>query len=130
MKKTYLLLIILLFISSLALAEEITTTKTVKIFFKENTNLRVAKETAETYKQSLNEISLKVIKRAEELAKEDKRKTVLERDITKATDEVFGKLPMNVGDLMEKIKQLSIIELVDLNKKIKTYGEELLEIRE
>jgi len=130
MKKTYSLLIVLLFICSLALAEEVTTTKTVRIFFKENTNLRVAKETAETYKRALNEISLKVIQRAEELAKEDKRKTVLERDITKATDEIFGKLPMNVGDLMEKIKQLSIIELVDLNKKIKTYGEELLEARE
>lgn len=127
MKKITLFSLILLFFTSQALAEEVTTTKTVRIFFKENTNLRVAKESAQTYKATLNELSLKVIQRATKIAKQDKRKTVLERDIIKASEQVFRRSPMNVKELMEKIKQLSIIELVALNKKVKKYGEELIE---
>lgn len=131
MKKTFpvllLFLISVLFSFSLAFAQEVTTTKTVKEFFKANTKLWVAKKAAENYKASLNKISLKVIQKASELAKADNRKTVLERDIEQATEETFRRAPMSTKELMEKIKLLSIIELTDLNKKIKAYGEELLE---
>lgn len=133
MKKIFsfllLFLISVFFSHSPAFAQDITATKTVKEFFKANTTLRVAKEAAENYKASLNEMSLKVIQRATELAREDNRKTVLDRDISQASDEVFGKVPMTIKDLMGKIKLLSIIDLAELSNKIKAYGEELLENR-
>lgn len=129
MKKIILLLTILLSFCSLALAEDITSSRAIKEFFREYTELRIAGDSIETYKTTLNELSQKVIQRAQELAKEDKRKTVLERDIEQASEETFRRAPMTISELMEKIKQLSIIELVDLNKKIKAYGEELLKKR-
>lgn len=125
MKKTILLLTILLSFCSLAFAEDITSSRAIKEFFGEHTELRIAGKSIEAYKATLNELSQKVIQKAQELAKEDKRKTVLERDIEEASEEVFRRAPMTISELMEKIKQLSIIKLVDLNKKIKAYNEEL-----
>ena len=101
----------------------------IKELFKEQTNLRIAKDSIESYKATLNELSLKVIQRCIELVKKDKRKTILKRDVEQAGEEVFRRAPMNIDEIMEKIKPLSIIELAELNKKIKAYADELLEQR-
>lgn len=130
MRKILLGLTIILLTSTLALAQEITTTKTIKGFFKENTDLRVAQEAAEIYKAALNEMSLQVIQKATTLAKEDGRKTVLKRDIDQATEDVFRRAPMTVAELLEKIGQLSTIELTELTNQVKAYSEELLEKKE
>jgi len=127
MKKIILLLTILLSFSSLAFGEDITSSRAIKEFFSEYTKLRIAGKSIEAYKTTLNQLSQKVIQRAQQLAKEDQRKTVLERDIEQASEEVFRQAPMTISELMEKIEQLSIIELVALNKKIKAYNEELLQ---
>ncbi len=127
MKTVLISLTILLLPLSFVCSEDITKTKTVKAFLKSNTDLRVADEAAEAYKNSLNKISVEVIKKATELAKNDNRKTILKRDMGTATELVFRKAPMSVEELMEKIKLLSIIDLADLSNKVKTYGDELLE---
>ncbi len=129
MKKFLLSLIIFYGISGLVFGEELTSERSVKEFFKNSSELRVGKEAIEYYRNTLNRLSLKVIKKATELAKAKKRKTVLERDIKKASDEVFGKAPMTTTELMEKIKLLSIIDLAELTKQVKSYGQELLEQR-
>ena len=129
MKKIILSLIVFCGCSFFVFGEDITATKTVKTFFKENTNLQMSKDGSEIYKDILNKLSLKVIKKATELAKAEKRKTVLERDIKKASDEIFRQAPMTIDELMEKIKLLSIIDLAELSKQVKNYGKDLLEKR-
>lgn len=119
--------IIILFNFTLVFAGDVTSSRAIKEFFKEHTKLNIADNSVESYKTTLNNLSQQVIKRAAELAKKDKRKTVLLRDIDQASEEVFRRAPMNVSELMEKIKQLSIIELVEFNKKIKAYIAKLLE---
>ena len=47
-------------------------------------------------------------------------------DIQRATDDVFRRSPLTVAELMEKIKQLSIIDLAALSNQIKAYGDDLL----
>ena len=71
-------------------------------------------------------MSEKVISTASKLVKDDNRKTVLERDIIKASDDTFRRAPMTVDEILEKVKLLSIIELANFNKKINAYGDELL----
>lgn len=125
MKKLLLSLFILFISSSTSYSEDITKTRTIEQFFKEKTELRVATGAIESYKDSLNEISTQVIKRAEELANKDNRKTIMERDIDQATEEVFRQAPMTIAELMEKIKLLSIIDLAELANQVDTYAEEL-----
>ena len=129
MKRIFLLSTVILFFSSAAFAGDITSSRAIKEFFKEQTTLRIAEDSIENYKATLNELSLKVIQRCIELVKKDKRKTILKRDVEQASEEVFRRAPMNIDEIMEKIKPLSIIELAELNKKIKAYADELLEQR-
>lgn len=127
MKKTILLITIILFSCSLVFAGDITSDRAVREFFKDQTKLRVAGESINTYKEILNDLSLKIIQRAVELAREDKRKTVLKRDIEQASEEILRQAPMTVSELMEKIQQLSIIDLTELTNQVKAYSAELLE---
>ena len=129
MKNVTLSLVILFLFtfSPLAFSEDITKTRTVKEFFKERTDLQIATDAVNSYIASLNEISTDVILKAAELAKRENRKTVLKRDVDKATEEVFRKDPMTVSELMEKIKLLSIINLAKLTKQVNAYGDELLQ---
>ncbi len=115
-----------IFSASFIRAGDITSTRSVKQFFKGNTDLRIAVDSIDLYKSLLNELSQKVIERAAKLAKGDNRTTVLKRDIDQASDEIFGKLPLTVAELMEKIKLLSIVDLTELSNQVKTYGDELL----
>lgn len=124
--KTIIILPILLFVSSVPFAQEVTRSRTIEDFFKANSPLRVSKEAVEAYKTSLNKMSLQVIKKATTLAKEAKRKTVLERDITQAADDVFRRSPIAVSEIMEKIIQLPMIDLVELTNQVNAYGEKLL----
>lgn len=129
--KKLILLIAVLFITTLAIAdgEDVASSRSIKEYFKQHTDLRIGADSVEEYKLTLNEMTVKVIEKAKAIVEKDKRKTLLKRDIQKASDEVFRRAPMNVTELMEKIKQLSIIELADLSKQIKAYGEDLLEAR-
>ncbi|OQY09171.1 MAG: hypothetical protein B6I30_10175 [Desulfobacteraceae bacterium 4572_187] len=131
MKQITTLLLLSIFVCSFAVAEnsEITSSRAVEEFFKTNSDLRISSDAVESYKTDLNEISLEVITRGAELAKEDNRKTLLERDITQATEEIFRKAPMTVTELMEKIKLLSIINLAELSNQVKAYSKDLLEKR-
>jgi histone H3/H4 len=83
----------------------------------------------ETYKTTLTKMSEQVIKQAESRAKEENRTTILDRDIQRATDDVFRRSPLTVAELMEKIKQLSIIDLAALSNQVKAYGDDLLETK-
>ncbi len=112
MKRTILVLIIILFAHPLAFARDITSDRAIEKFFKEQTELRIASDAIEAYKVTFNQTSLKVIQRAVELVKEDNRKTILKRDIDQASQEVLRRAPMTVGELMEKIKLLSIIDFL------------------
>lgn len=129
MKRIFLLSTVILFFSSAAFAGDITSNRAIKELFKEQTNLRIAEDSIESYKATLNELSLKVIQCCIELVKKNNRKTILKRDVEQASEEVFRRAPMNIDEIMEKIKPLSIIELAELNKKIKAYADELLEQR-
>jgi len=115
--------------SSPVFSGDITKSRTVEEFFKEKTKLRVAQEAIETYKTTLTKMSEQVIQQAETRAKEDNRTTILDRDIQRATDDVFRRSPLTVAELMEKIKQLSIIDLAALSNQVKAYGDDLLETK-
>ena len=124
--KTLFILPILLFVSSVPFAQDVTRSRTIEDFFKANSPLRVSKEAVDGYKDTLNKMSLQVIKKATTLAKAAKRKTVLERDITQAADDVFRRSPIAVSEIMEKITQLPMIDLVELTNQVNAYGEKLL----
>ena len=112
--------------TSLVYSGDVTKSRTVEEFFKEKTHLRVSQEAVETYKSSLNQLSAQVIQKAEALAKKENRTTILDRDIQQAADDVFRRSPLTVAELMEKITQLSIIDLSGLSNKVKAYAEDLL----
>ena len=126
MRSRFLLMAFVLLSSSPVFSGDITKSRTVEEFFKEKTKLRVAQEAIETYKTTLTKMSEQVIQQAETRAKEDNRTTILDRDIQRATDDVFRHSPLTVAELMEKIKQLSIIDLAALSNQIKAYGDDLL----
>jgi len=117
----------LIFATPVLLAQDITKVRSIEQFFRKNTELRVSGEAVEAYKTTLNELSLKVLKKAETLVKKNKRKTILGRDIDKAADDVLRRSPISVSEIMEKITQLPMIDMVELNNQIKTYGDKLLE---
>jgi len=119
-------LFFILILPSAVFAAEVSRSQIIEGFFKESSDLRISKDIIETYKQSLNDVSLKVIQEATMLAKKDKRKTVLNRDVVQATDNIFRRSPIEVSEIMEKITQLSIIELARLNKQLKNYSDKLL----
>jgi len=124
--KKLLLIVMFIFSASFIRAEDIASTRSVKQFFKNKSDLRVAVDSIDLYKSLLNELSQKVIERATELAKGDDRTTVLKRDIDQASDEVFRKSPMTIAELMEKIEQLPIVDLTELSNQVKAYSDELL----
>lgn len=126
MRSRFLLMAFVLLSSSPVFSGDITKSRTVEEFFKEKTKLRVAQDAIETYKTTLTKMSEEVIKHAEARAQEDNRTTILDRDIQRATDDVFRRSPLTVAELMEKIKQLSIIDLAALSNQIKAYGDDLL----
>ena len=125
-KLSFVLVSVFTFALLFAAGEEITTTRTVKEFFKSKTDLRVAVDAIDLYKSLLNDISQKVIERAVQLAKDGKRSTILDRDVSRASDEVFGKTPVTVAELMDHIRQLSIVDLTELTNQVNAYGDELL----
>jgi histone H3/H4 len=129
MRSRFLLMAFVLLSSSPVFSGDITKSRTVEEFFKEKTKLRVAQEAIETYKTTLTKMSEQVIQQAETRAKEDNRTTILDRDIQRATDDVFRRSPLTVAELMEKIKQLSIIDLAALSNQVKAYGDDLLETK-
>lgn len=126
MKKIIFLAIISFLFCSASFAEDITSSRAIEQFFKAHTSFRIADDSVEAYKTTLNMMSEKVISTASKLVKDDNRKTVLERDIIKASDDTFRRAPMTVDEILEKVKLLSIIELANFNKKINAYGDELL----
>ena len=129
MRSRFLLMAFVLLSSSPAFSGDITKSRTVEEFFKEKTALRVAADAIETYKTTLTQMSEQVIKQAESLAKKENRTTILDRDIQRATDDVFRRSPLTVAELMEKIKLLSIIDLAALSNQVKAYGDDLLETK-
>lgn len=129
MRSRFLLMAFVLLSSSPVFSGDITKSRTVEEFFKEKTKLRVAQEAIETYKTTLTKMSEQVIQQAETRAKEDNRTTILDRDIQRATDDVFRRSPLTVAELMEKIKLLSIIDLAALSNQVKAYGDDLLETK-
>ena len=126
--KRLLFIVMGIFICSLLFAadREITSTRTVKEYFKSKTDLRVAVNAIDLYKSFLNYISQNVVNRAVQLAKGYKRSTILDRDVTKASDEVLRRTPATVAELMTHIKELSIVDLTELTNQINAYGDELL----
>ena len=126
MRFSFLTMISLFLSTSLVYSGDVTKSRTIEEFFKEKTQLRVAQEAIETYKSSLNQLSAQVIQKAEALAKKENRATILDRDIQQAADDVFRRSPLTVAELMEKITQLSIIDLTNLSNKVKAYVEDLL----
>jgi histone H3/H4 len=127
MKRLLFVLVNMFMVAVLFAADkEITSTRTVKEFFKSKTSMRVAVDAIDQYKSLLNDISQKVIERAAAIAKESKRSTILDRDVSQASDEVFGKTPVTVAELMVHIKQLSIVDLTELTNQVNAYGDELL----
>jgi len=128
--KTFALTLSLALVPLTLLAKDITRSRTIQEFFKENTHLRVSKKSVETYKTTLNEMSLKVIQRATTLAEKAKRQTILKEDLIQAADDVFRRSPISVSELKEKIDLLSNIELSKLANQIKAKRDDLLENKE
>jgi len=125
--RAFIVLCLCLIHSSPALAGDVARPRTIEEFFKENSNLRISQASVQDYQATLNTLTRQVLTRAEELVLEDERKTIKKRDIAQASSDVLRRSPVEVPELMEKVTQLSIIELVELTKQVNTYSESLLE---
>jgi len=128
MKTTLLITTFITLTLSPAWAQNVASPTTIEEFFEENSTLRISDASVQNYKEILNQTSLRVITRAEELAQTDKRprKTILPRDVTQAADEIFRRTPITVPEIMEKIDQLSIIDLAELINQVNAYAKDLL----
>ncbi len=113
-----------------AFAADVSRIRTIDEFFRENTNLRISEEAVREYQTILNDLTQKVLKQSEVFVAEDERKTIKPRDIVRSSDQVLRRSPLDVPEIMQKIKQLSIIELARLTSEVSRYSESLLESEE
>lgn len=80
--------------------------------------IRVSKEALKKLVRQLNSTTRALIKEAKKLAKQDKRTTIMPRDITGATEKIIGKKHLTWQELAREITRLGPIELGNISKAI------------
>lgn len=80
--------------------------------------IRVSKEALKKLVRQLNSTTRALIKEAKKLAKQDKRTTIMPRDITGATEKTIGKKHLTWQELAQEITLLGPIELGNISKAI------------
>ena len=108
------------------MAKNVTKPYTLEQFMKEITTLRISDDVLGDFIRTLDELTTRITKASEKLAKKEERKTIMPADLEKALDEILRRGPLTVDELLQKIEPLSIIELSQLAKKIKQKADELL----
>lgn len=106
--------------------ENVTRPYTLEKFMKGITTLRISGNVLEDFIRALDELVAGITRTSADLAEKENRKTIMPVDLDNALDEILGRGPLTVDELIEKIEPLSIIELSQLSGKVKQKADELL----
>jgi histone H3/H4 len=104
----------------------VTRPNTLERFMRTATKLKISDDVLDDFILTLNDLVTKITKKSDEFARKAGRKTIMSEDLRKALDEILGRGPLTVDELLQKIKPLSILELIDLARKIKKLAEDIL----
>ena len=96
---------------------------TIKRYIKDVKHMRISSSSANELRIRFNSIIKKIISEGATSAKQDKRSTIMPRDITPAIATALGKKTLSPKDLIRSIKKLNPIALGDLSKLITSYIE-------
>jgi histone H3/H4 len=97
---------------------------TLKRYIWDVQKLRVSGTSADDLRVKGNKILKDIIAVASDLAREDKRDTIMPRDTDPAIEQILGNQDLKAGDLFKEIKKLNPIELGELSKMITAYIQE------
>lgn len=107
----------------------VTRPNTLERFMRTATKLKISDDVLDDFILALNDLVTKITEKSDEFARKAGRKTIMPEDLRKALDEILGKGPLTVDELLQKIKPLAILELIDLARKIKKLAEDILNPR-
>jgi len=80
--------------------------------------IRINKTALKKLIKQLNTLTRALIREAKKLAKQDKRTTIMPRDITGATEKIIGKKHLTWQELSQEITRLGPIDLGNISKAI------------
>lgn len=99
-------------------------TNTINRYVKEILKMRISKTAATTLVIRFNDLLKKILREGQQLAKKEKRNTIMPRDIETAIQDNIGKKRLTWEEVSAEIKHLSAIDLGNLSKTILKYIQE------
>ncbi|EKD28858.1 MAG: hypothetical protein ACD_79C00182G0003 [uncultured bacterium] len=96
-------------------------TNTLKRYIWDVKKLRVSSTSVEDLRIKGNNILKDIIAIASDLARKEKRDTIMPRDTDPAIEKILGNQDLKANDLFEEMKKLNPIELGELSKMISSY---------
>lgn len=97
---------------------------TLKRYIKDVKKMRVSSTAVNDLRARSNKILKDIIKFATASAKEDKRDTIMPRDMDPAMEKVLGAKNLETKEIFRELKKLGPIELGDLSKMINEFIKE------
>lgn len=95
----------------------------LKEYINSKARVRVSKTALKKLTGQLNTTTRALVREAKRLAKQDKRTTIMPRDIAGATEKVIGKKHLTWQEVAQEITRLGPIELGNISKAIDEYTE-------
>lgn len=96
---------------------------TIKNYLKEEIKLRSSQEAIEQIDSTFNSLIIAVIKEAAKIAQENKRKTILNEDITPAIEKIVAKKHLSWEEVLDQVIQQTPADLGKISKGINDYIE-------
>lgn len=93
-------------------------------YVKEILKTRISKTAANTLVIRFNDLLKKILKEGQQIAKKEKRNTIMPRDIDAAIEDNIGKKHLTWEGVLGEIKHLNAIDLNNLSKALTKYIEE------
>jgi histone H3/H4 len=95
----------------------------IKDYIKKSTRLRSNDKAVSTLTERFNSLLEETIKEAAKLAKEQRRKTILTRDMKEALEKTVGKRHLNWQEILDELALQSSADLGKISKGIFKYVE-------
>ncbi|MBA7491557.1 hypothetical protein ES702_02105 [subsurface metagenome] len=95
----------------------------LKEYISSKAKVRVNKTALKKLIGKLNATTRALVREAKRLAKQDKRTTIMPRDIAGATEKIIGRKHLTWQELAKEITRLGPIELGNISKAIDEYIE-------
>lgn len=97
---------------------------TINSYVKQILKIRISKTAANTLVIRFNDLLKIILREGRDIAKKDKRNTIMPRDIDTAIEDNLGKKHLTWEEVLEEIKRLNAIDLGNLSKAILKYIEQ------